>query len=199
MESPTGVLVAVSRATFRAVLAASLRRVETIGIVGLTQGMGSTANAVRALTPDVVILDVFSRDEENLSIARTLAEGPESPHVIVLGHSRESVSTGNDITYLPLSADFEDLLEVILSIGETATGDTTAETSRPLLTPAERRVAALVAEGYPNRRIGEVLHLSESTVRNYLSNVLAKLGLANRTELAAVVARSDGLILEQDR
>lgn len=199
MGTPIGVLVAVSRATYGAVLASSLRGVEAIGVVGLTQGMGSTANAVRSLMPDVVILDVFSRDEENLSVALTLVEGPESPHVIVLGHSREPISTRNGIRYLPRAADFEHLTEVILSIDETEPGATTAETSRPLLTPAERRVAALVAEGYPNRRTGQVLHLSENTVRNYLSNVLAKLGLANRTELAAEVARSDGLILEQDR
>lgn len=199
MDIPTGVLIAVTRAAFRAVLATSLHAAEAIRVVGLTQGMAGTARAVHSLEPDVVILDLFPRDEENLSAAATFADLDQSLHVIVLGHSRDPSTTGKNVTYLALSADFDDLTELIRSRDEAQTDAARAETSDPLLTPAERRVAALVAEGYPNRRIGEMLHLSEKTVRNYLSSVLAKLGLANRTELAAMVVRSDGLILEQDR
>lgn len=162
--------------------------------------MATTARAVRSLEPDAVILDLFPRDDENLSAAAALADLDRSLHVIVLGHSRDYPSaTGKNVSYVDLSADFDDLTELIRAHDQSPTVAAQAGSSYPLLTPAERRVAALVAEGHPNRRIGQILNLSEKTVRNYLSSVLAKLGLANRTELAATVARSDGSILEQDR
>ena len=53
------------------------------------------------------------------------------------------------------------------------------------LSPRERDVLALVAAGKSNKEIGAVLNLSEITVRNYISNMLEKLGLTNRVELAA--------------
>lgn len=52
------------------------------------------------------------------------------------------------------------------------------------LTDRERDVAALVAEGYDNRQIAAELHLSEGTVRNRISDILAKTNIANRTKLA---------------
>ncbi len=53
------------------------------------------------------------------------------------------------------------------------------------LTPQEMQVLGLIAEGKTNREIAQVLYLSEGTVRNYVSSVLAKLELANRAEAAA--------------
>lgn len=52
------------------------------------------------------------------------------------------------------------------------------------LTPQERRVLHLVAEGLTNRQIGEHLYLSEKTIKNYVSNLLAKLGMRRRTQAA---------------
>jgi DNA-binding NarL/FixJ family response regulator len=57
------------------------------------------------------------------------------------------------------------------------------------LTEQERRVLDLVAEGLTNRQIGERMFLSEKTVKNYVSSVLAKLGLNRRSEAAAFAAR----------
>jgi len=53
------------------------------------------------------------------------------------------------------------------------------------LTEQELRVLALIAEGKTNREIAEVLYLGEGTVRNYVSNILGKLGVSNRAEAAA--------------
>jgi DNA-binding NarL/FixJ family response regulator len=50
-------------------------------------------------------------------------------------------------------------------------------------------VLDLVAEGLTNRQIGEGLHLAEKTVKNYVSKMLAKLGMAHRSEAAAFAAR----------
>jgi two-component system response regulator DevR len=57
------------------------------------------------------------------------------------------------------------------------------------LTPQERRIPDLIAEGMTNHQIGEAMFLAEKTVKNYVSNLLAKLGMARRTEAAAYAAR----------
>jgi DNA-binding NarL/FixJ family response regulator len=57
------------------------------------------------------------------------------------------------------------------------------------LSPQERRILDLIAEGKTNRQIGEEMFLAEKTVKNYVSHLLAKLGMARRTEAAAYAAR----------
>ena len=57
------------------------------------------------------------------------------------------------------------------------------------LTDQERKILDLIAEGMTNRQIGERLFLAEKTVKNYVSNVLAKLGMSRRTEAAVYAAR----------
>jgi two-component system, NarL family, response regulator DevR len=60
------------------------------------------------------------------------------------------------------------------------------------LTDQERRILDLIGEGLTNRQIGERLHLAEKTVKNYVSSLLAKLGMERRTQAAAYVARQQG-------
>jgi two-component system, NarL family, response regulator DevR len=57
------------------------------------------------------------------------------------------------------------------------------------LTERERSILLLVAEGMTNREIAARLFLSEKTVRNYVSIILQKMGLSNRTQVAAYVSR----------
>jgi DNA-binding NarL/FixJ family response regulator len=57
------------------------------------------------------------------------------------------------------------------------------------LTNQERRILELIGEGLTNRQIGERIHLAEKTVKNYVSNLLAKMGMSRRTEAAAYAAR----------
>lgn len=59
------------------------------------------------------------------------------------------------------------------------------------LTDQERRIFELIGEGLSNREIGEEMYLAEKTVKNYVSNLLAKLGMQRRTEAAALAARLD--------
>jgi non-specific serine/threonine protein kinase len=75
------------------------------------------------------------------------------------------------------------------AITEAATLDKphTAGQTTALLTPRERHVALLVAQGKSNREIADSLYISESTVRSHLHNILSKLNLANRVQAAAFV------------
>ena len=57
------------------------------------------------------------------------------------------------------------------------------------LTDQERRILELIAEGHTNRQIAESIFLAEKTVKNYMSNLLAKLGMSRRSEAAAYAAR----------
>jgi DNA-binding NarL/FixJ family response regulator len=57
------------------------------------------------------------------------------------------------------------------------------------LTDQERRILELIAEGHTNRQIAETIFLAEKTVKNYVSNLLAKLGMSRRSEAAAYAAR----------
>jgi two-component system, NarL family, response regulator DevR len=66
------------------------------------------------------------------------------------------------------------------------------ETPTPKLTSQERRILELLAEGLTNRQIGERLFLAEKTVKNYVSNLLMKLGMHRRTEAAVYATRLAG-------
>jgi DNA-binding NarL/FixJ family response regulator len=57
------------------------------------------------------------------------------------------------------------------------------------LSEQERRILDLIGEGLTNRQIGERMFLAEKTVKNYVSNLFAKLGMSRRTEAAAYAAR----------
>ena len=57
------------------------------------------------------------------------------------------------------------------------------------LTGQERRILALIADGLTNRQIAAEIHLAEKTVKNYVSNLLAKLGMERRTQAAVFAAR----------
>jgi len=57
------------------------------------------------------------------------------------------------------------------------------------LTNQERRILVLIADGLTNRQIGDEMHLAEKTVKNYVSNLLAKLGMERRTQAAVFAAR----------
>jgi DNA-binding NarL/FixJ family response regulator len=59
------------------------------------------------------------------------------------------------------------------------------------LTDQERRILELIGGGLTNRQIAEEIHLAEKTVKNYVSNMLAKLGMERRTQAAAYAARLD--------
>jgi DNA-binding NarL/FixJ family response regulator len=159
--------------------------------------MAETVGAIRTSMPDAVVLDLFDTDADERMAAATLRQVDDRVRLIVLhcGSEPPRDRTGRMI-YLTNQDGLARLLDAIRQ-GHAQDGARSDDWKHtPALSPSERRVAVLVAEGYPNRRIAQELHLSERTVRNYVSNILDKLVLNNRTELATAVVRTDGLILE---
>nr|WP_240940061.1 LuxR C-terminal-related transcriptional regulator [Planosporangium flavigriseum] len=64
-----------------------------------------------------------------------------------------------------------------------------AEGTGPVLTPREREVAALIAEGLTNAELARRLYISKKTAAVHVSNILAKLGLSSRTQVAGWLSR----------
>ncbi|MEU4424670.1 AAA family ATPase [Actinoplanes sp. NPDC024001] len=85
----------------------------------------------------------------------------------------------------------EEALTTARRLGLAAIATAAAELTRDDLTAREREIVRLAAEGLANRVIAERLHISERTVETHVRNALAKLGLANRTQLAARLRAGD--------
>jgi DNA-binding CsgD family transcriptional regulator len=108
-----------------------------------------------------------------------------APHQEAAVPLRQAWATARELGAQPLLAEVEMLsrrARIALTPEPTATGELG-------LTPREREVLALVAEGRTNRQIAEALFISEKTASVHVSNILAKLGVANRAEAAATVHR----------
>ena len=110
---------------------------------------------------------------------------------------RRAWATARELGARPLLAEVESLsrrARIALAPEPTATGESTpAQPAAPGgelgLTPREREVLALVAQGRTNRQIAQALFISDKTASVHVSNILAKLGVANRAEAAATVHR----------
>ena len=134
---------------------------------------------IRALVPDarIVVLTVYQGDED---IYRALKAGAAA-YVLKDALSQDLLGTIRDV-YAGRHQVSED---VRARLKERA--------SRPILSPREIQVLELVAEGMRNRKIGEVLGLSEETIDQYVKNIRAKLDVTDRTA-AVNIAIKRGII-----
>ncbi|MBC6446809.1 response regulator [Actinokineospora xionganensis] len=169
---------------------------------------GSVAEALvraGATTPDVAVVDVRLPDGDGVELCRSLRAMEPAPHCLVLTAFDDERALVEAIMagaagYLLKQVRGQDL---VTAIREVAAGRslldpvTTAHVldhmRRPDdlagLTDREREVLTLVGEGLSNRQIAERLFLAEKTVKNYVTSVLAKLGMQRRTQAVAWVAR----------
>ena len=176
-------------------------------MVGEAQTVAEAVQLNEQTQPDVVLMDVRLPDGSGVEACRRIkADHPEARVVMLTSYSDEEAIVGAVMAgasgYLLKQADAERLTQ---SIRDAAAGESTldpraagalltqfrelsakqAEAELAGLTDRERRMLALIAEGYTNRAIGEVLHLSEKTVRNHVSQLLRKLGFQRRSQAAA--------------
>ena len=101
-----------------------------------------------------------------------------------------STDTSDLVSAVRRVAAGESLLDPALTrqVMERLRGENVEDEHLARLTPQERNILELIADGKTNRQIADELYLAEKTVKNYVSNLLSKMGFARRTEAAVYAA-----------
>jgi len=163
-----------------------------------------------AARPDVVLMDMKMPEMDGIAATKAVKEASPNTQVLFLTgfHERSLVQQAihaGAVGYLLKDTSKEDLAAAIRAAADgrstmspeaaevLADDGETAAASGGDLTEREREILALLAQGLSNKKIAERLEISEYTVRNHVSQVIAKLGVANRSE-AAVLAVQRGLV-----
>lgn len=198
---------------FREGLASLLSTQVDMQIVGGASNVAESIEQVRTLEPDLVLMDFGLPDGTGLEATEAiLAERPETKIVFLTVHEDDkrlfaAIRSGAK-GYLPKSVPVDKLLTYLRGVEQGDAAITPAMTGRILerlaqteprqapshsavasLTEREKQVLNELAAGVSNREIATHLVISEQTVKNHVSHILAKLGLKSRYE-AAEIARS---------
>jgi DNA-binding NarL/FixJ family response regulator len=138
---------------------------------------------IRSSHPEVACLMLTSFADDEALFASIMAGAA--------GYVLKQIRGGDLVTTIRRVAAGESLLDpaVTARVLERLRAPAYEEDPLAALTPQERRILDLIAEGKTNRQIGEAMFLAEKTVKNYVSHLLAKLGMERRTEAAAYAAR----------
>lgn len=179
--------------------------IEQEGLVDNVVCVASVAEAAENLRDhpetSLVLLDMALQGEAGLSLFAELEElGLPVPVVVISSREDETsvraAKSAGAVGFLPKSADRRSLVRMIhrVSGGELFYPSLQLPAQSPeTLTPRQLEVLVLLAEGLPNKRICQVLNLTEHTVKTHLKAIFTHLGAHNRTECVAQ-ARSLGLI-----
>lgn len=179
---------------------------EVVGEAGSTREILAV---VAGTAPDVAVLDVRLEEDEGDGIAacrEIRSEHPETACLILTSfaddQARIDASIAGAAGFVLKQIRGNDLVESIRKVANGAQLLDSAETRMAMqrlrasdagaldqLTDQERRVFDLIGEGFSNREIGAAMSIAEKTVKNYVSQVLAKLGMVRRTEAAVLAAR----------
>ena len=190
----------------------SLLEVESdISVVAEASSGREAVDMAKIYSPNVVVMDVRMPDGGGVEACRDIRDGDSDIQVIMLTSYSDDEALFNSI--MAGAAGFvlkqirgRDLIEAIRTVGAGKSLLDPGVTKRVLerlrkakfeekdpklarLSPQEERILDMVGEGLTNRQIAERIHLSDKTVKNYVSNILAKLEVARRAEAASYVAR----------
>ncbi|HEY4590490.1 MAG TPA: response regulator transcription factor [Thermoanaerobaculia bacterium] len=195
------VLIAEDQGMVLGALAALLELEPDIEVVGRARDGREALELIQTAQPDVVLTDIEMPRMTGLELAAELKRRGSPARVVILttfargGYLRRALDAGA-AGYLLKDAPAERLAEAVRRVhaGLRAVDPELAaaawEDADPL-TDRERQVLRLAGEGQSSARIAAELHLSEGTVRNYLSEAISKVGAGNRVE-AARIARQKG-------
>lgn len=209
---PIRVLIVDDHEVVRRGLAALLSASEDIEVVG---DAGSADEAVRRAgldEPDVVVMDVRMPERSGIEACRDILAAFPNVHVLMLTSYADEEALMASIMagasgYVLKRVKGTDLIDDIrrVAAGESLLDQAMVERlfdrlrhgskedpKLAELTNQERAIVDHIAEGLTNRQIAEAMFLAEKTVKNYVSTVLAKMGMSNRSEAAAYVARLEG-------
>jgi two-component system response regulator DesR len=191
----------------RGALAALLELEPDISVIANAPNGREALRLARQHTPDIVITDIEMPEMTGLELAAALkdstpAPGTKPPRIIILttfaraGYLRRALDAGAR-GYLLKDSPASELAEAIrrvhagLRAVDPALAAEAWSAEDDPLTDRERQILQRAGDGRTSADIAAELHLSEGTVRNYLSEAIAKLGAANRVD-AARIARSRG-------
>lgn len=172
-----------------------------IEVVGEAGGVAEAVRRVAFVEPDVVTLDVDLPDGSGIDACAPIKTiSPDTRILIVTAYAdptlfRRARNAGADGFVLKRTGDFQ-LVDKIRRVaeGESAFDDRPAQTevADPVLdrlTDREMSILELIADGKTNREIADELFLAEKTVKNYVSNLLSKMGVRHRSAAAAHLVR----------
>ncbi len=217
-ESPTGqpltLLVVDDHEVVRQGLVALLGRRPEFHVVAEAGTAAEAVQAARRFRPDLVVMDVRLPDGSGIEACREIrAEMPETRVVILTSYPDEdavlSAIVAGASGYLLKQVRARDLVAALEAVGRGESLLDPAVTGRVLdrirriatadqpdelaeLTAQEQKILLLVAEGKTNKEIAAEVFLSDKTVKNYVSSILAKLNLERRAQAAAYMARLRG-------
>jgi NarL family two-component system response regulator LiaR len=197
------VVIADDHQVVREGLAFLLSAEPGIEVAGQAADGAAALRAIRELVPDVVLLDLFMPGLDGMGVLDAIRAEGLTARVLVLTSSQDgdhlvaAVKAGA-LSFLPKTAGVDQVIESVRAAarGESvlqpaATARLISELRRDavpgplqLLTPRETDVLREVARGRANREIARTLSVSEETVKSHVSSILAKLGLADRTQAA---------------
>ena len=195
-------------------LAALLGRRAEFHVVAEAGTVAEAIAAARKFRPDLVIMDVRLPDGSGIEACREIrAELPDTRVVILTSYPDEDAVLSAIIAgasgYLLKQVRARDLVAALEAVGRGESLLDPAVTGRVLervrriamadqpdelaqLTSQEQKILLLVAEGKTNKEIAAEVFLSDKTVKNYVSSILAKLNLERRAQAAAYMARMRG-------
>ena len=177
---------------------------EVVGEAGTAE---EAYGRIPATRPDVAVLDVRLPDGDGIEVCREIrSKHPEIQCLMLTSFADDealfSAIMAGAAGYLLKQVKGTDLVGGIRRVGAGESLLDPSLTQKVLerlrtpeddelagLTAQERRILDLIAEGLTNRQIGEKMFLAEKTVKNYVSNLLSKLGMSRRTEAAVFAAR----------
>jgi two-component system, NarL family, response regulator DevR len=183
---------------------------EGFEVVGESGSAKDAEARIPALRPDVAVLDGRLPDGSGVDVCRAIRSVDPSIRAIILTSYDDDEALFAAIMagaagYVLKQIVGNDLLDVVRKVADGQSLLDPAVTQRVLdrlrdggasepaelrsLTPQERRILELVAEGLTNRQIGEQLFLAEKTVKNYVTSILTKLGLERRTQAAVLASK----------
>jgi len=181
---------------------------EDIDVVGEAGTAAEAYRRIPATSPNVAILDVRLPDGNGVGVCREIrAQHPDVACLMLTSYADDealfSAIMAGAAGYVLKQVRGIDLVDGVRRVARGESLLDPSLTARVLerlrepaepdelaaLTEQERRILDLIADGLTNRQIGERLFLAEKTVKNYMSNLLAKLGMSRRAEAAAYAAR----------
>ncbi len=182
---------------------------DDIEVIGEAATQAEAVGRVHALNPDVAVLDVRLEDGNGVEACREIrARHPRTACLILTSFSDDEAlfqaimaGAAGYVLKQVRSADLVDAVRRVAAGQNLLDPNVTARVLERIrrgpqederlarLTEQELHVLELLAEGLTNREIGERLHLAEKTIKNYVTALLAKMGMARRTEAAVYAAR----------